>query len=62
MERTSEKKKVKWLVQRKSYMLKLVLKLKTIKSLKLILVDMKVNSSIHMRLGMVEMAQNKQNA
>ena len=61
MERTSEKK-VKWLVQRKSYMLKLVLKLKTIKSLKLILVDMKVNSSIHMRLGMVEMGQNKQNA
>ena len=43
-------------------MLKLVLKLKTIKSLKLILVDLKVNSSIHMRLGMVEMAQNKQNA
>ena len=43
-------------------MLKLVLKLKTIKSLKLILVDMKVNSSILLRLGMVEMAQNKQNA
>ena len=40
------------------YMFKLVIKLKTNKSLKLLLVDMKVNSSILMRLEMAGMAQN----
>ena len=41
-------------------MLKLVLKLKTNKSLKLLLDDMKANSSILTRLEMAVMAQNKQ--
>ena len=41
-------------------MLKLVPKLKTNKSLKLLLVDTEVNSSILMRLQMAGMAQNKQ--
>ena len=40
-------------------MLKLVPKLKTNKSLKLLLVDIKANSSILMRLKMSGMAQNK---
>ena len=44
----------------KLYMLKLVPKLKTNKSLKLLLVDMKANSSILMRLEMAGIAQNKQ--
>ena len=39
--------------------LKLVPKFKTIRSLKLLLVDMKANSSILMRLEMAGMAQNK---
>ena len=41
------------------YMLQLVPKLKTNKSLKLVLVDMKANSSIFMRLEMAGMAQSK---
>ena len=41
-------------------MLKLVPKLKINKSLKLLLVNMKANSSILMRLEMTGMAQNKQ--
>ena len=44
----------------KLYMLKLVPKLKTNKSLKSLLVDMKTNSSILMRLEIGGMAQNKQ--
>ena len=44
----------------KTYMLKLVSKLKTKKLLKLELVDMKENNSILMRLEMRRMAQNKQ--
>ena len=44
----------------KTYMLKLVSKLKRKKLLKLELVDMKENSSILMRLEMRGMAQNKQ--
>ena len=44
----------------KLYMLKLVPKLKTNKSLKSQLVDMKTNSSILMRLEIAGMAQNKQ--
>ena len=44
----------------KLYMLKLVPKLKTNKSLKSELVDMKTNSSILMRLEIAGMAQNKQ--
>ena len=44
----------------KLYMLKLVPKLKTNKLSKLLLVDMKANSSILMRLEMAAMAQNKQ--
>ena len=39
--------------------LKLVTKLKTSKSLKLLIVDMKANSSILKRLEIVRMAQNK---
>ena len=42
----------------KLYMLKLVPKLKTNKLLKLLLVDMKANSSIFMRLEMAWMAKN----
>ena len=41
-------------------MLKLVSKLKTNKSMKLLLIDMKANSSILMRLEMAEMAQNNE--
>ena len=44
----------------KLYMLKLVPKLKTNKSLKSQLVDMKTNGSILMRLEIAGMAQNKQ--
>ena len=44
----------------KLYLLKLVPKLKANKSLKLLLVDIKANSSIFMRLELVGMAQNKQ--
>ena len=44
----------------KAYMLKLVPKLKTNKPLKLLLVDMKANSSIVMRLKMAGIVQNKQ--
>ena len=40
-------------------MLKLVPKLKTNKSLKLLLVDLEANSSILMRLAIAGMAQNK---
>ena len=43
----------------KTYILKLVSKLKTKQLLKLELVDMKENSSILMRLEMTGMAQNK---
>ena len=42
------------------YTLKLVPKLKTDKSCKLLLVNMKVNSSILMRFEMAGMAENKQ--
>ena len=42
-------------------MLKLVPKLKTSKSLKLLLIHMKANSSILMRLEMAGAAQKKQN-
>ena len=44
----------------KLYMLKLVIKSKTNKLLKLILVDVKGNSSKLMRLEMAGMAQNNQ--
>ena len=44
----------------KLYMLQLVPDLKTNKSLKLLLVDKKMNSSILMRLEMAGMTQNKQ--
>ena len=44
----------------KLYMLKLVPKLKTNKPLKLLLVAMKANSSMLMRLEMARIAQNKQ--
>ena len=44
----------------KLYMLKLVLKVKINKSLKLLLVDVKANSSILVRLEMAGMAQKKQ--
>ena len=44
----------------KLYMFKLVPKLKTNKSLKLLPVDMKINASILMRLEMAGVAQNKQ--
>ena len=44
----------------KLYMLKLVPILKSSKSLKLLLVDMKVDSSVLMRLKMVGMTQKKQ--
>ena len=40
--------------------MELVPKIKTIKSLKLLLVDMKANSSILMRIEMTGMTQNKQ--
>ena len=46
--------------KKRVYMLKLVPKLKTSKSLKLLLVDMKANSSMSMRLEMSGMAQNMQ--
>ena len=46
----------------KLYMLKLVPKLKTNKSMKLLLVDMKANSSILMRLEMARVAQTSKNA
>ena len=61
MKRISEKKMVKWSVQQsfKCYF-QLFPKLKTNKSLKLLLVDIKANSSILMRLEMAGMAQNKQ--
>ena len=49
---------MKWSV--KAYMLKLVPKLKTNKSLKLLLADMKANISILIRLEMAWMVQNKQ--
>lgn len=45
----------------KLYKLKLVPELKTNKSLNLLLVDTKANSSIFMRLEMVRMAKNKRN-
>ena len=41
-------------------MLKLIPKLKTNNSLKLLLADMKANSSIPMRLEIAQMTQNKQ--
>ena len=44
----------------KLYMFKLVPKLKTNQSLKLLPVDMKINTSILMRLEMAGVAQNKQ--
>ena len=61
MKRISEKKMVKWSVQQnfKCYF-QLFPKLKTNMSLKLLLVDIKANSSILMRLEMAGMAQNKQ--
>ena len=61
MKRISEKKLIKWSVQQnyKCYF-QLFPKLKTNKLLLLLLVNTKANSSILMRLEMVEMAQNKQ--
>ena len=44
----------------KLYMLKLVPKLKTNKSLKLLIADMKANSSMLMRLEMARISQKKQ--
>ena len=44
----------------KLYLVKLVLKVKISKSLKLLVVDVKENSSILVRLEMAGMAQNKQ--
>ena len=44
------------------YILKLVPKIKTVKSLKLLLVDMKANSSILMRIEMTGMTQTSRNA
>ena len=49
---------MKWLAE--IYKLKLIPKLKTKKSLKLLLVDMKSNSRILMRLEMAGMTQRKQ--
>ena len=49
---------MKWLAE--IYKLKLIPKLKTKKSLKLLLVDMKSNSRILMRLEMAGMTQSKQ--
>ena len=43
-------------------LLKLVLKLKTNKLLKLLLVEMKANNSLLMRMEMAGMTQNKSNA
>ena len=43
-------------------LLKLVLKLKTNKLLKLLLVEMKANNSLLMRMEMAGMTQNKYNA
>ena len=52
---------IKWSIQQNyTCQFQLFPKLKTIKSLKLLLVDMKVNSSILRRLEMTGMAQNKQ--
>ena len=61
MKRISEKKKIKWSVQQnyKCYF-KLFPKLKPNKLLLLLLVNIKANSSILMRLEMAGMAQNKQ--
>ena len=61
MKRISEKKKIKWWVQQNyKFQFLLVPKLKTSKLLKLILVELKANSSILMRLEMEGMAKNKQ--
>ena len=62
MKRTSEKILIKWSVQLNytCYIVAISSKLKTDKSLKLLLVDMKANSSILMRLEMAGMAQKKQ--
>ena len=61
MKRISEEKMIKWSVQQNyKCWFQLVSKLKTNKSLKLLLVDIKANSSILMRLEMAGMAQNKQ--
>ena len=54
-----KKKIIKWSVQRKLLILKLVPKLKTNKPLKLLLADVKPNSTMILRLEMVEIAQNK---
>ena len=52
---------IKWSVQQNhKCSFQLFPKLKTNKSLKLLLVDIKANSSILMRLEMAGMAQNKQ--
>ena len=53
MKEISEKQLIKWSVR-------LVLKFKTNKSLKLLLVDVKANNSILMGFEMAGMAQNKQ--
>ena len=61
MKNFRKKKLIKWSVQQNyTCYLQLVLKIKTNKSLKLLLVDIKANSSILMRLQMAGMAQNKQ--
>ena len=61
MKRISEKEMIIWSVQQNyKCQFQLFPKLKTTKSLKLLLVDIKANSSILMRLEMAGMAQNKQ--
>ena len=61
MKRMSETKMIRWSVQQNcKCWFQLVPKLKTNKSLKLLLVDIKANSSILMRLEMAKMTQNKQ--
>ena len=60
MKRISEKKKIKWSLQQNyKCQFQFVPKLNAIKLLKLQEIDIKVNSSILMRLEMAGMAQNK---
>ena len=54
-----QKKMINWSVLRNYLNVKLVPKLKTNKLLKLLLANMKANSSIFLRLGMAGIAQNK---
>ena len=61
MKRISEKKMITWSIQQNyKCQFQLFPKLKTTKSLKLLLVDIKVNSSILLRLEIAGIAQNKQ--